>query len=175
MARKHFLNAAAIVAAMTAGQALAADNGPGDLEIAHTAYTAGEIDIRYAHLALALSDNAEVRAFAETMVRDHAAVNKSALALLQKLKASPQDNETSRTINRQAAEKRAEFVALKGADFDRAYAANELAYHRFVNKTLAEAFIPATDNAELKALLQSALKTFKTHEGHAERLAGATK
>jgi len=28
-----------------------------DLEIAHTAYTAGGIDIRYAHLALAVSEN----------------------------------------------------------------------------------------------------------------------
>jgi putative membrane protein len=175
MARKRFFRAAAIALAMTAGQAFAADNGPSDLEIAHTAYTAGEIDIRYAHLALALSDNADVRAFAETMVRDHSAVNRSALALLEKLKASPQDNETSRTLNRQAAQKRAELIALKGAQFDKAYASNELAYHQFVNKTLADALIPATDNAELKALLQSALKTFQTHEGHAAKLAGATK
>ncbi len=175
MARKRFFRAAAIALAMTAGQAFAADNGPSDLEIAHTAYTAGEIDIRYAHLALALSDNADVRAFAETMVRDHSAVNRSALALLEKLKAAPQDNETSRTLNRQAAQKRAEHIALKGAQFDKAYASNELAYHQFVNKTLADALIPATDNAELKALLQSALKTFQTHEGHAAKLAGATK
>lgn len=33
------------------------ENGPNDLEIAHIAYTAGNIDIRYAHLALALSDD----------------------------------------------------------------------------------------------------------------------
>ena len=30
---------------------------PNDLEIAHIAYTAGNIDIRYAHLALAISEN----------------------------------------------------------------------------------------------------------------------
>lgn len=34
-----------------------------DLEIAHVAYTADSIDIRYAHLALAISKNPEVRAF----------------------------------------------------------------------------------------------------------------
>ena len=49
-----------------------------DLQIAHIAYTAGAIDIRYAHLALALSDNPEVRKFAELMVRDHTAVNNKA-------------------------------------------------------------------------------------------------
>ena len=35
-----------------------------DLEIAHTAYTADNIDIRYAHLALAISTNPAVREFA---------------------------------------------------------------------------------------------------------------
>jgi putative membrane protein len=38
-----------------------------DLEIAHTAYTAGGLDIRYAHLALAISENDAVRDFAQTM------------------------------------------------------------------------------------------------------------
>ncbi len=44
-----------------------------DLEIAHVAYTADVIDIRYAHLALAISTNPAVHAFAQTMIRDHAA------------------------------------------------------------------------------------------------------
>ena len=57
-----------------------------DLQIAHVAYTADNIDIRYAHLALALSKNAEVRTFAKTMIRDHEAVNEQALALLKKLR-----------------------------------------------------------------------------------------
>ena len=35
-----------------------------DLEIAHVAYTADNIDIRYAHLALAISKNPAVREFA---------------------------------------------------------------------------------------------------------------
>ena len=53
-----------------------------DLEIAHVAYTADNIDIRYAHLALAISDNPEIHKFAKTMIRDHEAVNEQALALL---------------------------------------------------------------------------------------------
>src|SRR5918996_2531885 len=61
-----------------------------DLEIAHVAYTADTIDIRYAHLALAISDNPQVRTFAETMIRDHTAVNDKALALVKKLNVQPQ-------------------------------------------------------------------------------------
>jgi len=71
-----------------------------DLEIAHVAYSADNIDIKYAHLALALSDNPDVRKFAETMIRDHEAVNKAALDLLGKLGAQAQDNFLSQTLNK---------------------------------------------------------------------------
>ena len=153
-----------------ANAAIAGEDGPSDVEIAHIAYSAGVIDIRYAHLALAVSDNPDIRAFAETMVRDHIAVNDVALALLKKLNASPVDNATSQALNASAGEKRAELSALSGAGFDKAYAANELAYHQFVNKTLEESLIPAADNKDFKELLGVALKTFKVHEGHAENL-----
>lgn len=143
-----------------------ADSKFTDLEIAHIAYTAGEIDIRYAHLALALSENPEIRQFARLMIQDHSAVNKKAVALAAKLKITPQDNAMSRKLNEQAATIRAELVQLRGEAFDQRYAANELAYHQMVNQVGEKQFIPSVKNAELKALLVSALKTFKVHEGH---------
>ena len=54
---------------------------PTDPQIAHIAYTAGQIDIEAARLALKKSKNKNVRSFAEDMVRDHVAVNDKALAL----------------------------------------------------------------------------------------------
>jgi putative membrane protein len=171
MFRKIFLSCAAgLLAVLGASAANAEDGGLNDLQIAHIAYTADEIDIQYAKLALECSDNADVRAFAETMIRDHTAVNVAALALLEKLGASPEDNPTSQSLLASAAAKRTELKALKGAEFDRAYAANELAYHQFVNKTVEGTFIPAVQNAEFKQFLSTALVTFKTHEGHAEKL-----
>ncbi len=90
-----------------------------DPQIAHIAYTAGQLDIEAAKQALAKSKNKEVRAFADDMVRDHTAVNKQALALVKKLKVTPQDNATSQALTKQAAAKRAELARLKGAAFDR--------------------------------------------------------
>ncbi|WP_084766202.1 DUF4142 domain-containing protein [Nitrococcus mobilis] len=55
--------------------------------------------VRYAHLALALSENPQVRNFAATMIRDHSAVNRHALALVQKLHITPQDNPVSRQLS----------------------------------------------------------------------------
>lgn len=163
------------LALATTGLAAQADEAMNDLEIAHTAYTAGGIDIRYAHLALALSENDAVRDFAQTMIRDHTAVNEAAGALIAELNVTPQDNALSQALIEGAAAKRAELMALSGKAFDCAYAKNELGYHQLVNKTVAESFIPAVTVAPLKALLEEALVTFRAHEQHAEHMvAGLT-
>lgn len=138
-----------------------------DLQIAHVAYTADNIDIRYAHLALALTKNPAVRAFAKTMIRDHEAVNEQALALLKKLKANPQDNFLSKFLLERADKLVNEMSALRGKDFDKRYAENELAYHREVNKLVGETFIPNIENAEVKDLFKAGLEIFKAHEKHA--------
>ena len=73
-----------------------------DPQIAHIAYTAGVIDIKAANLALKKSKNKDVIAFAKNMVSDHQAVNDKALALVKKLKVTPQDNDTSKALVKQA-------------------------------------------------------------------------
>lgn len=141
-----------------------------DPQIAHIAYTAGQLDINAAKQALAKSKNKEVRSFAETMVRDHTAVNKQALALLKKLKVKPVNNATSRALTKQAAAKRAELAKLHGAAFDKAYVDNEVTYHKAVDSALETQLIPSVSNGELKSLLETGLKIFEGHELHAERV-----
>jgi len=144
-----------------------------DLEIAHVAYTADNIDIAYAKLALEKSGNEDVRQFAETMIRDHEAVNEAALGLLDKLGVQAEDNFLSQTLNENAEKITAELSAIDGAEFDKAYAANELAYHKAVNELVEGTFIPNIENEEVKALFEEGLKTFKVHEGHAEMMVKA--
>lgn len=146
-----------------------------DLEIAHVAYVADNIDIRYAHLALAISQNAEVREFAKTMIRDHEAVNEQALALLKKLNAQPQDNFLSKTLQTNAEKLIDEMSKLRGSEFDKKYASNELAYHKAVNDLVENAFIPNIENAEVKALFEAGLQIFKAHEGHATMMVAKLK
>ena len=107
-----------------------------DMEIAHIAYTAGTIDISYAHLALAFSENPDVREFAHTMIRDHSAVNEKALGLLKKLNATPKDNSTSQQLLAEAEKFKKELAELDGEAFDKRYAENDLGYHQFANETL---------------------------------------
>ncbi|NNE84402.1 MAG: DUF4142 domain-containing protein [Alphaproteobacteria bacterium] len=168
---KAIFAAAALSLALTAGAANAENPADlNDLEIAHVAYTADLIDIRYAHLALAISKNEDVRGFANSMINDHSHVNDEALALLKKLNAQPADNFLSQQLNAQADQLVGELSQLTGAEFDKRYAANELAYHQAVNGLVADTFIPNIDNAEVKALFEEALAIFKVHEETAATL-----
>ena len=148
---------------------------PDDAQIAHIAYTAGQIDIANAEQAMKKSKSKEVRDFAQSMLRDHKAVNDQALALVKKLNVTPKDNDTSKSITKGQADKRAELEKLTGASFDKAYAANEAAYHKTVNGALEQTLIPSANNGELKSLLQTGLKIFQGHQQHAEHLAAGLK
>src|SRR5579883_1834883 len=167
----------AALAALLLGTGIAAAQTakPSDPQIAHIAYTAGEIDIKAANQALQKSKNPQVRAFAQDMVRDHTAVNQQALALVKKLNVTPQDNPTSQSLVKQADEERAKLAKLNGAAFDRAYVENEVNYHHTVNNALATTLIPDAQNAELKSLLETGLKIFQGHEQHARQVAAALK
>jgi putative membrane protein len=173
----HFNRFAIAFAAilMLSGGAYAQGAKLNDAQIAHIAYTAGQIDIANANQAMKKSKNKEVRAFAQDMLRDHKAVNDKALALVKKLKVTPQDNDTSKALTKAQADKRAELAKLKGAAFDKAYAANEVAYHKTVNGALQNTLIPSASNAELKSLLETGLKIFQGHEQHAEHVAAELK
>ena len=146
-----------------------------DPQIAHIAYTAGGIDIKAAKQALKKASSQEVKQFAQDMVRDHEAVNKQALDLVKKLNVTPEDNDTSKTLSKNAAEKLAELGKLSGAAFDKAYVANEVAYHKAVNSALETTLIPSASNGELKSLLQTGLKIFQGHEQHAVHVAAELK
>jgi len=62
---------------------------------------------------------------------------------------------------------------LRGVAFDRAYAANELRYHRAVNGLVATTFIPKIANKDAKAAFEGALVIFTAHEQHAEMMVKA--
>ena len=164
--------AAALLAASAPAAAAA---GPTDPQIAHIAYTAGNIDIAAAKQALARSHNRAVRSFAQEMVRDHHAVNAKALALVKKLHVMPEDNATSQALAKAAVAERAKLSKLKGAAFDHEYVNNEVAYHKTVNGALESTLIPSSKNGELKSLLETGLNLFREHQAHAEQVAKALK
>jgi putative membrane protein len=172
-----FVRMAGMLAALLLATGVACAQGSklNDAQIAHIAYTAGQIDIQAAQQALKKSKNKDVRAFAQNMVSDHKAVNDKALALVKKLKVTPEDNATSQSLSKQAADKRAELAKLNGTAFDKAYIDNEVAYHKTVDDALQNTLIPGASNPELKDLLTTGLKIFQGHLQHAEQVAAEFK
>ncbi len=173
MISKTALFCASAFLALSSGAAAA--DAPTDPQIAHIAYTAGNLDIAAGKQALAKSHNNAIRAFAQEMVRDHTAVNDKALALVKKLHVTPQDNPTSQSLTKGADAEREKLAVMKGAAFDREYINNEVAYHKTVNGALESTLIPNAKNGELKSLLQTGLALFREHQAHAEQVAKALK
>jgi putative membrane protein len=141
-----------------------------DAAIAHIAVTANTIDADMGELALERSTNDEVRAFAETMIRDHRGVNEQAVALATRLGVTPTDNDVSRSLTSDASSARSRIEGLSGAEFDRAYMEREVAYHQAVLNALDDTLIPGATNAELRSLLETARGAVAAHLEHARSL-----
>jgi putative membrane protein len=141
-----------------------------DPEIASVAVVANQIDVKAGKMAQKKSSDPEVIAFAQTMVNDHQSVIDKASALVIKLRVTPKDNTLSRQLLSQAAKTEKLLSAKSGKAFDKAYVDNEVAYHKAVIGAVTGKLIPESQNAELKALLQSAGPIFQAHLEHAKML-----
>ena len=125
-----------------------------DANIAAIVVAANTIDIKNAQMASSKSKSLAVKAFATQMVIDHTSVNKKATDLAAQLNLTPEANDASHKLVENADATRNEIRTKEGADFDKAYIDNEVAYHQAVIDLLDTTLIPGVANAELKALLE---------------------
>ena len=161
----------AALAVLAAGLVTAhAQQGPTDPQIAAIVVTANQVDIDAGKLAQGMAQSKEVKQFAGQMVTDHTGVNKSATELVQKLKVKPEPNATSDSLKKGGDDNIAKLKKLKGAEFDKAYVANEVAYHQAVLDAVDKTLIPSAKNEELKALLVKVRPAFVAHLDHAKHL-----
>jgi putative membrane protein len=120
-------------------------------------------DIETSQVALKKSHNKDVRRFASMMVRDHRAVRQLGRDLAHKLHVTPtppgkdfalyQDHESAMKTLR----------ATRGRAFDKAYIDHEVSYHQAVIDAVTSQLLPATKNAELKALEEKVAPNFQAH------------
>ncbi len=148
----------------------AAPAGPTDAQIAAIVVTANSVDVDAGKAATAKTKNAEVKKFAEQMITDHNSVNKSAVELVTKLKVTPEENDTSKSLKKGGDDNLAALKNLKGKAFDKAYVDHEVVYHQAVLDALDKTLIPSAQNAELKALLVKVRPAFVAHLEHAKHI-----
>ena len=144
-----------------------------DAQIASIVVTANQVDIDAGTLAESRSKNAEVKRFGQQMVAAHTGVNKQAVDLATRLKVTPEDNDTSKSLKEGGEKNIATLKGLKGAAFDKAYVDHEVAYHQAVLDAVDKTLIPNAKNADLKALLVKVRPAFVTHLEHAKHVAAS--
>src|SRR3954466_3492662 len=87
---------------------------PNDAQIAMIAVVADTVDIDAGKLAAEKASSKDVKAFAETMVRDHTAVNAKATALAKKLGVTPEESDASKSLKADGDKMLAKLKGLSG-------------------------------------------------------------
>jgi putative membrane protein len=147
-----------------------AAQAPNDAQIAHIVVTANQVDIDAGKLAEKMGSTEAVKDFGKQMVTDHSGVNKQAVALVTKLKVTPEDNPTSQSLKSGGQENVKNLKTLKGKAFDKAYIDHEVAYHQQVLDAVDKTLLPSAKNEELKALITKVRPAFVAHLEHAKML-----
>jgi len=174
--RPHLTTIAAVLFATALHPSIMKAQGtaaPTDPQIVGIVETADDIDINYAKLALSKGRDKQVRDFAQQMITDHSAVQKSVINVASKLNVTPADSPTSDSLKAQAQQTLEKLRGLKGKAFEKSYVDNEVSYHEAVINATKTVLIPSAQNAELKSALQGAEPLFEGHLAHAERVQSA--
>lgn len=169
-AKSIIVSAASIALLIGCASTQAGSSELSDANIAAIVVGANKIDISAGEIALARSNNAKVKEFAQTMVTDHNAVLNSAVELVTRLGVTPVNNDLVATLAAQSAEHEANLMNLSGAAFDKSYIDHEVAYHQAVIGVIEDQLIPAAQNQELKDTLIAVVPAFKAHLEHSQMI-----
>jgi putative membrane protein len=128
---------------------------------------ANTVDVKNGELAQKTSASDAVKTLATQMITDHTSVNAKVNQLASRFGLAPKDNDASRRITSDGNAARAQLEGKTGAEFDRDWVANEIAYHEAVLDLVDTVLIPRATNADLVALLRAVRPTLAQHVDHA--------
>jgi putative membrane protein len=130
---------------------------------------ANQADSAAGAYALTKATDAEVKAFARLMMGEHHAMRLQGQQLAKKLNLTPAPPANDPVKPAAQSEMAALKAAPKGPQFDRIYIEQEVAIHKAV-LDLAEQAHGATQNQELKALIEKAKPVIEKHRDQAEEI-----
>jgi putative membrane protein len=130
---------------------------------------ANQADSAAGAYALTKATNPEVKAFAKLMMGEHHALRAQGQQLAQKLNVTPEPPANDPVQAAAQSEMAALRAVPKGPQFDRTYIEQEIAIHKAL-LDLAEKAHGATQNQELKALIEKAKPVIEKHQDLAEEI-----
>jgi putative membrane protein len=162
--------AGALIFAATPGGARA-QSGPklNDPTIVAIFDAANTWDMETGALAAKRGHTRDVRDFGAMLVKAHRGVRQQGRDLARKLHVTPTPPKNFAMAKDHAAAMR-KLRGLRGAAFDRAFLAHEVAYHKAVIDAVTGTLLPALQNAEVKNLVTSVAPAFQAHLAQAQSL-----
>ncbi|XGC80378.1 DUF4142 domain-containing protein [Bdellovibrio bacteriovorus] len=139
-------------------------------EVAEILKTANDAEIDMAQAAKRRAENKEVKEFAKHMEEQHKENNKEAKKVTKKADIDMKNNDTAKSLKKDSKDRLAELKKKKGADFDKAYIESQVQMHEMVLRDLNEKFIPAAQNPEFKAFLETTKSHVQEHLSKAQQI-----
>ncbi len=127
-------------------------------------------DISTGSLAVKKASRADVKSLGAMLARDHEAVRTQGRELAAKLGVTPTPVGKDFALLQTYEATLKKLNGLSGAEFDRAFLEYEVAYHKAVIDAVTNAFLPAIQNAELKAFVVKIAPAFQAHMLAAQQL-----
>jgi putative membrane protein len=136
-----------------------------DAKFVKTAAASGMAEVQLAQLAEQKSTNPAVKAFAQTMVRDHTAANEALkkIADTKKIQVPTQLSDEDKQVFEKLS-------TLSGADFDKMFVKKMVEDHTKAIQLFTQQSMEGKD-PELKAWAKGTLPILKQHKEMADRLA----
>jgi putative membrane protein len=149
--------------------AIAREAGLTDANIVALLDEANVADSAAGAYAIGKATNPDVKAFAKLMMREHHALRAQGKQLAQRLNVTPEPPADDPVKPLAESEMTALKGAPKGAQFDQTYIDQEVGAHKAV-LDLAEKAHDATQNEELKKLIEQAKPVIQKHLDRAEEI-----
>ena len=146
-----------------------------DQEIGEIMKTVNDAEVDAAKAAKSRAENAEVKQFAKDMISAHEGNNKEAKKVFKKADIDPKSNDFAKNIKKDSKEKLADLKKKKGSDFDRAYIESQIMMHQQVITDLETKYIPAVQNADFKAFLETTKSHVQEHLAKAQSIQSSLK
>jgi putative membrane protein len=137
-----------------------------DQDFITKAATGGLAEVELARMAVDQASNAEIRKFAQRLADDHSKANKE----LQKL-AADKNVTLPKQIDKKHQTEAARLAKLRGAEFDRAFIADQVKGHKH-EVAMFEHIAKNGKDKDVKAWAEKTLPTLKEHLKLAQELSG---
>jgi len=146
-----------------------------DAQIVAIVTAANTADIDAGKMAKSKTKNADVKKYADLMVKDHTAMNAAGAKVAKKAAITAEENDTSKKMKDDATASTEKLKAAPPAEFDKAYIESEIMMHQMVLDALDNSLIPSAQNADLKKALEDARTKVQAHLDAAKTIQGNLK